>query len=41
MIMSLPSLKVAVFVICLCFKMVSFRGQKKVGQRPDWSPLGL
>ena len=29
MVMSLPSLKVAVFVICLCFKMVSFRGQKK------------
>ena len=21
--------------------MVSFRGQKKVGPRPDWSPLGV
>ena len=27
-LMSLPWIKVAVFVICLCFKMVSFRGQK-------------
>ena len=26
--------------ICLCLKMVSFRGQKKVGPCPDWSPLG-
>ena len=29
------------FFICLCFKMVSFRGQKKLGPRPDWSPLGV
>ena len=33
--MSLPSLKVTVFFICLCFNMVSFRGQKKLGPRPD------
>ena len=39
MIMCLPSLKVAVFVVCLRFKMVSCRGQKKVGPRPDWSGL--
>ena len=26
--------------MCLCFKMVFFRGQKKVGPRPDWSHLG-
>ena len=30
-----------VFFICLCFKMVSFRGQKKLGPYPDWSPLGV
>ena len=41
MVMSLPSLKVTVFFICLCFNMVSFRGQKKLGPRPDRSPLGL
>ena len=29
------------FFICLCFNMVSFRGQKKVGARPDRSPLGV
>ena len=39
--MSLPSLKVTVFFICLCFNMVSFRGQKKLGPRPDRSPLGV
>ena len=26
------------FLICLCFNMVSFRGQKKLGPRPDRSP---
>lgn len=34
MVMSLPSLKVAVFVIALRFKMVSFRRQKKVDFNP-------
>ena len=29
------------FLICLCFNMVSFRGQKKLGPRPDRSPLGV
>ena len=33
--------KVPVFFICLCFKMVSFRGSKKFGPCPDWSPLGV
>ena len=28
------------FFICLCFNMVSFRDQKKLGPRPDRSPLG-
>ena len=32
--MSLPSLKVAVFFICLCFSMVSFRGKKKAWVTP-------
>ena len=27
-----------VFFICLCFKMVSFRGSKKFGRRPDGLP---
>ena len=31
MIMSLPLLKFIVFFICLCFNMVSFRGQKSLG----------
>ena len=26
---------------CLCLNMVSFRGQKKLGPRPDRSPLGV
>ena len=39
MIMSLPSLKVIVFFICLCFNMLSLRGQEKLGPRPDQSPL--
>ena len=39
MMMSLPSLKVAVFFIFLCYNMVSFRGQKTPGPRKDWSPL--
>ena len=29
------------FLMCLCFNMVSFRGKKKLGPRPDRSPLGL
>ena len=29
------------FFISLCFNTVSFRGQKKPGPRPDWSPLGV
>ena len=29
------------FLICLCFNMVSFRGQKKLGPRPDRSLLGV
>ena len=29
------------FLICLCFNMVSLRGQKKFGPRPDRSPLGV
>ena len=29
------------FLICLCFNMVSFRGQKKLGPRPDRSSLGV
>ena len=29
------------FLICLCFNMVSFRGRKKFGPRPDRSPLGV
>ena len=29
------------FLICLCFNMVSFRGQKKLGPRPDRSPQGF
>ena len=28
------------FLICLCLNMVSFRGQKKLGPRPDRSLLG-
>ena len=29
------------FLICVCFNMVSFRDQKKLGPRPDRSPLGV
>ena len=29
------------FLICLCFNMISFRGQKKLGPYPDRSPLGV
>ena len=41
--MSMPSLKVTVFFICLCFKMVSFRGLTQNCQRASppllyWSP---
>ena len=28
-------------IYCLCFNMVSFRGQKKLGPCPDQSPLGV
>ena len=38
--MSLPSLKVTVFFYFSVFNMASFRGQKKPGPHPDWSPLG-
>ena len=31
MIMSLPSFKVTVFLMCLCFNMVSIRGQESLG----------
>ena len=31
----------ASFLICLCFNMVSFRGQKKLGPRPDQSLSGV
>ena len=31
-----------IYIYCLCFKMVSFRGQKKLGPRwSDRSPLGV
>ena len=29
------------FLICLCFNMVSFSDQKKLGPRPDRSPDGF
>ena len=29
------------FLICLCFNMVSFRGQKKLGPRPNRSLSGV
>ena len=29
------------FLNCLCFSMVSFRGPKELGPRPDRSPLGV
>ena len=29
------------YLYCLCFNMVSFRGQKKLGLRPDRSLLGF
>ena len=29
------------FLIRLCFNMASFRDQKKLGPRPDRSPLGV
>ena len=41
MIISLPSLKVPVFFISLCYNMVSFRDQKKPRPFPDWSALGV
>ena len=30
-----------IYIYCLCFNMASFRGQKKLGPRPDRSPLGV
>ena len=30
-----------IFYLSLCFKMFSFRGQKKLEPRPDWFPLGV
>ena len=33
--------KIYKHVYCLCFNMVSFRGQKKLGLRPDRSLLGV
>ena len=33
--------KVTLFFTCLCFKVVSFRGLKKFGPCPDWSPSGV
>ena len=30
-----------IFYLSLCFKMVSFMGSKKLGPRPNWSPLGV
>ena len=30
-----------IYIYCVCFNMVSFRGQKKLGPRPDRSPLGV
>ena len=36
-----PHMKgVGIYKDCLCFNMVSFKGQKKLEPRPDWSPLG-
>ena len=29
------------FIVCLCFNMASFRDPKKLGPRPDRSPLGI
>ena len=28
-----------IFYLSLCFKIVSFRGQKMFGPHPNWSPL--
>ena len=33
--------KLQKYIYCLCFNMVSFRGQKKLRPRPDRSPLGV
>ena len=30
-----------IFYLSLCFKMVSFRGQNKLGPRPNWSLVGV
>ena len=32
-------MKSLLFFNCLCFIMVSFGGQKRLGPRQDWSPL--
>ena len=31
----------SIVFICLCFNMVSFTSQKRLGPRPDQSPLGV
>ena len=33
--------KIQKYLYCLCFNMVSFRGQKKLGLLPDRSLLGV
>ena len=33
--------EIYIYIYCLCFNMVSFRGQKKLGPLPDRSPLGV
>ena len=30
-----------IYIYCLCFNMVSFKGQKNLEPRPDWSLLGV
>ena len=37
--LGLHAKKIQKYVYCLCFKMVSFRGQEKLEPRPDRSPL--
>ena len=40
-IFSRENKKIKKYIYCLCFNMVSFRGQKKLGLRPDRSLLGV
>ena len=37
----LVKLNIKICMYCLCFNMVSFRRQKKLGLRPDQSLLGV